>query len=241
MPFECSSTANLSPEDVALVVHHGNIGRHIGFAVFTAKGRHEFLHLAFHKKVILEDYPLPKCSIVGRLPFDKIGLMALKRALWNIGKRVGHKSAAIDIPYGVNIANKKGTFTKDGVYKPPVDRDGLTCATFVTEICRGVGLQLLNEGDWGVRPEDAAWIDQICDMLADPRAGADEAHIAHIRRSFTGVRIRPEEVASAVNLWNETSIDFSPAEAEGLNIVTKLNECCPIPPVPRAGAEVATG
>lgn len=239
MPFECSTSANLSPEEVALVVHHGDIGRHIGFAVFTAKGRHQFLHLAFHKKVILEDYPLSKCSIVGRLPFDKIGLMVLKKALWNIGKKVGHKSVAIDIPYGVNIANKKGTFTKEGLYKPPPDRDGLTCATFVAEICRGVGLQLLNEGDWAVRPEDAGWIDQICNMLADPRSGADEAHIAQVRRSFTGIRIRPEEVASAVTLWNSSPINFGPAEAEGRNIVTKLNECCPKLPTPTAGVDEA--
>jgi len=231
MSFECAATAHLGPDDVALVVHQGHIGRHIGFAVFTDKGKHEFLHLAFHKRVTFEDYPPKACSIVGKLPFDRVGLFSLKKALWKIGKKAQQKSPAISIPFGVSIDTKKGSFNKDGVYKTPerapgVQADGLTCATFVTEICRGVGLKLVEDSDWHVRAEDSVWIDQICDMLRDPRAGAEADHIAHVKASFTGVRIRPEEVAGAVTLWNKLPLKCLPAEAEGLNIIDKLVECC---------------
>lgn len=228
MVFECSSNAKLLPDQVGIVLHRGNIGRHLGFAVFTPKGKHEFLHLAFHKKVVLEDFPPEKCSIVGRLPFDRVALFTLKKALWNIRKKVVDKAAAVQIPYGVNIDPAKGSFTKDGVYKPPAGRDGLTCATFVTEICKGVGLSMLNEVDWQPRAEDAQWIDQICSMLADPRSGADEAHIAHVRASFNGVRIRPEEVAAAAALWTGDLIDCAQAELEAKSVLAKLAECCPV-------------
>lgn len=237
MVFECSSDVKLEPDDVALVLHHGDIGRHIGFAVFTSKGTHQFLHLAWHKKVRMVDFPLERCAIVGRLPFDRVGLMTLKKALWNIGKKVSIKASAIEIPYGVNIDPAKGSFKKDGTYHPPAGKDGLTCATFVSELCRGVGLSLLNEANWKPRADDADWIDQICALLARPESGADEAHIAHVRQSFDGIRIRPEEVAAASALWKGKPVDFQRTEAEGLALVGKLNECCPPDVKPELVAE----
>lgn len=234
MAFECSADAKLQPDDVALVLHRGDIGRHIGFAVFTLKGTHQFLHLAWHKQVRLGDFPPEKCSIVGRLPFDRVGLMSLKKALWNIGKKVSNKAAAIEIPYGVNIDPIKGSFKKDGTYHPPAGKDGLTCATFVSELCRGVGLPLLSEGSWTARAEDADWIEQICVMLVDPRSGADEEHIAHVRASFDGIRIRPEEVAAAAVLWKGKPIDMGPTETDGRALVAKLDECCPVEAKPVA-------
>jgi hypothetical protein len=241
MVFECASNAKLQPDDVALVVHRGDIGRHIGFAVFTSKGKHEFLHLAWHKKVRLGDYPLDRCAIVGKLRFDRVGLMTLKKALWNIGKKVSNKATAVEIPYGVNIDPSKGSFKKDGTYHPPQGKDGLTCATFVSEICRGVGLPLLNEGDWKPRLEDAEWIDQICVLLSRPESGADGTHIAHVRASFDGLRIRPEEVAAAAALWTGRPVDFESSEAEGKALVAKLDQCCPIevPPAPTPGSVAA--
>lgn len=229
MSFECAAAAQLGPEDVALVVHRGDVGRHIGFAVFTTKGKHEFLHLAFHKDVKIEDYPPKQCSIVGKLPFDRVALFSLKKALWNIGKKAQQKSA-VSIPFGVSIDTKKGSFNREGAYKTPLNAngkpaDGLTCATFVTEICRGVGLPLVEDGDWTVRPGDATWIDEICKLLA--KVKAEPGHIAHVRASFTGLRIRPEEVAGAATLWNIQAVKCKPAEAAGLEILAKLNECCP--------------
>lgn len=230
MSFECAAAAQLGSDDVALVVHRGDIGRHIGFAVFTQKGKHEFLHLAFHKHVKIESYPPEKCSIVGKLPFDRVALFILKKALWNIGKKAQQKSAAVSIPFGVSIDTKKGSFNKEGVYKTPSNAkgepaDGLTCATFVAEICRGVGLRLVEDGDWPVRPRDATWIDEICNLLA--RVKAEPEHIAHVRASFTGARIRPEEVAGAAIVWNKQAVKCQPAEAASLGIIAKLDECCP--------------
>ena len=230
MSFECAAEAQLGSDDVALVVHRGDIGRHIGFAVFTQKGKHEFLHLAFHKDVRIENYPPERCSIVGKLPFDWVALFSLKKALWNIGKKAQQKSAAVSIPFGVSIDTKKGSFNREGAYKTPLNAnrkpaDGLTCATFVTEICRGVGLPLVKDGDWTVRPGDATWIDEICRLLAKVKAEPD--HIAHVRASFTGARIRPEEVAGAATVWNIQAVKCKQAEAAGLDIIAKLSECCP--------------
>jgi hypothetical protein len=234
MEFECANAAQLRNEDVALAMHRSGLGRHIGFAVFTPAGKREFLHLAWHRKVRRGPYPPEHCSIVGPLPFDRISMMTLKKALWNIGSKVDKNAKAIQIPYGVNIDPSKGAFDRDGNYKPPSGRDGLTCATFVSEVCRGVGLRLLDEATWTAREEDSEWIEEICRALSHPDSGADEAHVRHVRASFNGVRIRPEEVAASAALWDGKPAGFGSVEEQGKALIAKLQACCPptSPPSP---------
>ena len=232
MEFECANAATLRNEDVALAMHRSELGRHIGFAVFTPAGRREFLHLAWHHKVRRGPYPPERCSIVGPLPFDRISMMTLKKALWNIGSKVDKNAKAIQIPYGVNIDPSKGAFDKEGNYKPPAGRDGLTCATFVSEVCRGVGLRLLDEAAWTARAEDAEWIEEICRALSHPDSGADEAHVRHVRASFNGIRIRPEEVAASAALWDGKPVGFGAAEQQGKALIAQLQACCPPNPTP---------
>ena len=231
MKFACSKNIQLNPDDVGLVLHRGGIGMHVGFFFQSREKKHVFLHLAFHKNVKFEDFPPEACSIAGKLPISKVSALSLKSALRLIGARAQQKPSGINIPYGVNIDKAKGSFTNQGVYSIPKGSDGLTCATFVTEVCQGVGLDILNESDWTARPADANWINQICDMLRHPQSGADQTHINHVQASFKGIRIRPEEVASSVNLWQKKPIDCAPAETEGLRLIQAVDQCC-APPIP---------
>lgn len=226
MAFACSKNLQLSPDDVALVLHRGRIGMHVGFCFQSREKKHVFVHLAFHKNVKFEDFPPEACSIAGKLPISKVSALSLKSALRLIGARAQQKPSRINIPYGVNIDKAKGSFNNQGVYTIPKGSDGLTCATFVTEVCQGVGLDILNESSWTARPADENWINQILAMLNDPRSGADQAHIIHVQASFNGIRIRPEEVASSVNLWQQKPIDCAPAETEGLRLIQSINQCC---------------
>lgn len=226
MAFACSNNIQLNPDDVGLVLHRGSIGMHVGFFFQAREEKYVFLHLAFHKNVKFDPFPPADCSIAGKLPLSKVSALSLKSALRLIGARAQQIPSRINIPYGVNIDKAKGSFNSKGIYSIPKGSDGLTCSTFVTEVCQGVGLDILNESDWKARPSDANWINQICAMLSDPRSGADLAHTNHVRSSFNGIRIRPEEVASSVNLWKQKPIDFAPAEAEGLLLVQAVKQCC---------------
>lgn len=227
MQFSCSDEFKFEKDDVGLALHFGGIGAHIGFVYQGGDKKFKFVHLAFHKRVVLEPYPLdaPKRSIFAKLPFSKSSLYSLKSALRLIGARSSHPSGII-IPYGVNIKAAKGSFNSKGLYTLPKGSDGLTCATFVSEICRGVGLPLLDEDSWIARTEDQQWITQICSMLEDPRSGADIAHIAQVKAGFSGLRIRPEEVASVANLWKSKPIIFNDAAANGIEVLKKLTDCC---------------
>ncbi len=227
MQFSCSDEFKLEKDDVGLVLHVGGIGAHIGFVYQSNDKKFKFVHLAFHKRVVQEPYPLDatKRSIFAKLPFSRSSLYSLKSALRLIGARSIHPSG-INIPYGVNIMAAKGSFSVNGIYALPKGSDGLTCATFVSEICRGVGLTLLDENSWVARIEDQQWIAQICKMLEDPRSGADTAHIEQVKSGFSGLRIRPEEVASVANLWKGKPIAFGDAAANGIEVLKKLTDCC---------------
>ena len=75
----------------------------------------------------------------------------------------------------------------------------------------------------------------------EAKVKAEPEHIAHVRASFTGARIRPEEVAGAAIVWNKQAVKCQPAEAASLGIIAKLDECCPEGvPVMAAGPPIST-
>ena len=233
MAFECAANFQLGPDEIALVVHRGSLQRHVGFLFRSMEGKNQFLHLAFHKRIKFEDFPPEECSIAGKLPLERIGSSSLKVALQRIGRSSRQKPVAIEIPFGVSINTEKGSFNSKGIYKTPLGADGLTCATFVAEVCRGIGIDLLDESSWQPREEDAQWIDEVCGLLEVVHA--EQAHVDHVRRSFQGLRIRPEEVAASVGLWKGEPLPFREAEAGGEQVVRKLAECCPPQEVAAAG------
>lgn len=187
-------------------------------------GTFKFVHPAFHHLLRVDDCPLDRCSIIGKLPFKLQSLKYLRYALTRIGTDLPN------IPYGVRIAKKKGSFNSRGRYALPVDdADGLTCATFVAEVCRGIGVPVLIESDWQPRPaEDAGWIDQICTMLANPRFGATPEHIARVRAGFNGLRIRPEDVAAIIPQWRKDGkpLAFNVVDIERKSIAQQALTCC---------------
>jgi hypothetical protein len=214
----------LKHNEVALTLFAGDVGLHIGFVFCPEGGTFKFVHLAFHHLLRVDDCPLDRCSIIGKLPFKLQSLRYLRHALTRIGTDLPN------IPYGVRIARKKGSFNSRGRYALPVDdADGLTCATFVVEVCRGIGVPVLIESDWQPRPaEDAGWIDQICAMLANPRFGATPEHIARVRAGFNGLRIRPEDVAAIIPQWRKDGkpLAFNVVDVERKSIANQALTCC---------------
>jgi hypothetical protein len=223
----------LKPNEVALALFKGDVGLHIGF-VFCPEQQatYKFVHLAFHHWVKIDSCPLDRCSIIGKLPFKLETLKYLRRALERIGTNLPM------IPYGVRIAKKRGVFNTRGRYALPTDSaDGLTCATFVSEVCRGVGRPILIEDDWEARPaEDAGWIDQICAMLSIPKFNASAEHIAKVRASFegSGFRIRPEDVAAIIPQWRKdgAALSFQVVDGERKLVAQLAETCCTDAPAP---------
>ena len=99
-----------------------------------------------------------------------------------------------DIPYGFGIDGQ--CFDEDGNFVTPPPGEGLTCATFVVEVLRQQGFDILVEDSWPIRAEDEAWRAAIIQQL-ELSGSADAPHIAALAAKPTTTRVRPDEVAAA--------------------------------------------
>ena len=222
MSFVCSNNLSLGNDQVAIALTFGAFGRHVGL-VYSDKGSLKVAHMRFHLNVAVEEFPTSHapCWIASPL---KIHPMNAKTLIGHLN-RIG--SSVAKISFGVNIRSSRGSFTSNGVYRRPAGNDGLTCATFANELCRSIGLPLVNEQSWNVEREaDRLWVEEVAHMLHEKNA--DHSHIAWVRGNSDGLRIRPEEIAAAGN-YKATSIgiEFQQAEADGLLLLELLDRCCP--------------
>ena len=132
-----------------------------------------------------------------------------------------------NIPYGVDFLSAIGSFDSQGNHTPPKGSRGLSCATFVLEILRGLGFQVISENTWptGV---NGAWVESICNELAVRKPIADEEHIAAVRAASSVARIKPEEAAAAlVSVSQEWPLTFDDVQTPAVVVLAAVNEFCP--------------
>lgn len=118
-------------------------------------------------------------------------------------------------------------FDANGRYTAPRGSDGLTCATFISEIFRAVGLPLVQLDTWEARDQDLVWGNDVCALLKH-RGGASDEHIEAVRSSINGLRLRPEELAFSADLPSlARPVAFAEASVGGVNVMNFLNAECP--------------
>lgn len=221
MPFVCSNALKLANDQVAIALTFGAFGRHVGL-VFKSNDILRVVHMRFHMNVGVEPFPTEHspCWIAAPLNMHSISSKILIGHLNRIG------GASPKIPFGVNVRHSKGSFTPQGDYVRPAGSDGLTCATFVNEICRAIGLPLVDETTWTEdREDDRLWVDEVAGLLQAKKA--DAAHITWVRGLANGVRIRPEEVAVSGNhKMSAKGIDFLTACASSESLLNTLAGSC---------------
>ena len=222
MAFTCVTPEfGFSRDEVAVAIAHGAYGGHIGLAFHTESEGPRLLHLRFHRDLKADEFPsVRECWIacIVNLP------LPASRQLVGIVRYVAKRLPSIN--FGVDFIAAKGSFSPLGVYSPPAGSDGLTCATFVTEIFRTAALQLIREESWQPHPDSQKWVEDVQDTLR--RAGATETHIRTVAFNFRGLRVRPEEVGAAVDARPaERPLDFNTARAGAAAVRTTLLLCCP--------------
>lgn len=221
MSFVCSDKLGLRNDQVAIALTFGVFGRHTGL-VFLDKGALKVAHMRFHLNVAVEEFPTKQapCWIACPLQIHPINAKTLIGHLNRIG------SSSAQVSFGVNIRSSRGSFSANGSYQKPAGNDGLTCATFVNELCRSVGLPLVDEQTWDEdREEDRLWVEEVAQMLHEKKA--DPNHISWVRGNANGLRIRPEEVAASGNhKASRTGIGFQEAKFEGPLLLEQLDKCC---------------
>ena len=184
-------------DQLAVAVSHSEVGAgHIGLAFHSAKHGPQVLHLAWHQKLQVESVPLELqtcwASSVLKLPAAASKqIVAYVRAVATRGARIN---------YGLDFIAAKGSFSSNGSYKAPKNSYGLTCASFVVETLRGAMINLVKESTWRADPANIEWGNCVCNLLAKT---ADPEHVAAVRLSINGLRLRPFEVAGAGELGHK--------------------------------------
>ena len=222
------NTVQFTKDQLAVAVSHSHIGAgHIGLAFHSAKNGPQVLHLAWHRKLEVDAIPggLKTCwaaSILGVPPSASKQLVAFVRA-------VATRGATIN--YAVDFIASKGSFSPNGNYKPPKNSNGLTCASFVVEALRGGMVNLVKDSTWRADPANVAWGHAVCDELMKT---ADADHIASVRKSLNGLRMRPYEVAGAGELGRARwPANFDEVQAPAAVVGAELLPICPLPiPLP---------
>lgn len=210
-----------SKDQIVVALSPGLFGGHLGVAFHSPHGP-KLLHLAFHRKVVTEDFPPTRaCWIAAAAKVHPIN-----------AKFVGAVVKAIsenkpEVNFGLNIFASNGSFDHKGNYTAPPGSDGLTCATFVAQIFADAGLPIVDITTWKPRDEDIAWGNAVCDELRD--ANATQEHIDTVRANITGLRVRPEEVAYAA-VTSPWPVDFSIASSGGVDLRDTLQTICPHEP-----------
>lgn len=224
MAFTNLNTSSFTKDQVAIGVSHSSMGAgHIGLAFHSAKNGPQLLHLAWHRKLEVDAIPsdLKTCwvsSVLGIPPSASKQLVAFVRA-------VATRGATIN--YAVDFIAAKGSFSANGTYKPPKNSNGLTCASFVVEVLRGGMIDLVKEKTWRADPANEVWGQAVCDELAK---STDPEHVALVRNSVNGLRLRPFEVAGAGQLsYKLWPAEFDTVQEPANTVVAELLPICPLP------------
>ncbi len=217
-------------DTVGVGIYHGTLGTHIGIVFHNGQST-QIVHLAWHLKLCEESFPKPNwLAAVIDLPATVTPqVVSLLRKLC---KRYPITQDRPDgVTYGLNLVAGRGAFRATGAYKPGKDCDGFTCASFVAEVFRHFGLELVRLDTMLGSPRNHAWAEAIICMLTAYKATPE--HIDKVRRSVNGTRLRPEDVCAAI----EVPAAYRPVDQEAIMVRADeihqevIDRCGPPPPI----------
>lgn len=230
MAYTKSANLPIDSEQVGIAITHGAFGSHLGIAYCDESGTARLLHLAWHKRLVIESYPAENwlASILVLPPLASSQAVALVRGM---GEKYGNKSNAEGIDYGINLFAGHGAIKQDGEYAPGPDCDGFTCASIIAEALAKVGFRLVKLDTWVEAPKNLAWGRAIVCVLRATHT--PNIHIEKVESNIKGLRLLPEEVAAAAEL----APDLRPAshgdiQERSAQIIAQMQQSCSPPPEP---------
>ena len=192
MPFSGLAQVAVDRDQFAIAISEGEFGAHIGIAFHPVNEDLTLLHLLEHLVVKAElPFKTNKCwaacvvdtpSVLGKQ------VVALIRA-------VAQKPPKIS--YGLALASVNGSFDAVGNYVAPPGSDGLTCASFVSEILEGAGLNLVDLNTWSSDFANIEWGNAVIRFVE--KRGASPEHLTTLGKNNKGLRLHPLEYAAAAD------------------------------------------
>jgi hypothetical protein len=194
------------------------------------------LHLADDRKLL--DQPLDDEDLGWEQGYVWIEVpvpVEKARALVQLCRAIADRVKAKGQEVRYSIRHHLGRFDPTtGAYVPDAPERGLTCATCVMAVCRGVEIELVDVATWPARPEDKAWIARIVAWLRSK----DSEHAAAVEKDGLCARFRPSEVAGAC-LVPSLKAPFTEAVKGAAVVVGRYHDLFPPPPAP-GGEPVAS-
>ncbi|MBB3656634.1 hypothetical protein FHX15_001862 [Rhizobium sp. BK650] len=195
MTFQHCDSVVANPNYVGIAIRSTPLGErsmHVGLLYRHSNGNVKFAHLAWHND--LHDEPLPSGE---NYLWAECEALAQDDSLSDfVASFIELCAQSKEIPYGPNPP--ASAFDSDGRYTPQSDREGLTCATYISSVLSGAGFPVVQLETWERRPDDAVWWSSMMGYL-NKWAPERAAELADVAIEF---RLRPDEVAVAA-----TSID----------------------------------
>lgn len=220
MPFVRLSQIDVRAEDVGIAITDGEFGAHVGI-LYCEQGP-KVLHMLGHLKVRAEELAVclaRSCWIARLVDIPAYAQKHFAAILQAVAR------SQPQIPFGLNLLAARGSFDPHGQYTAPAGSDGLTCASFVSEVFRSAALDIVDETTWPVALENMEWGNRVIELLQ--RLNAKPEHIAAVRDGFVGLRLHPFEVgAASARSFAEWPIQYTVAHDGMRTVVDLRNDLC---------------
>jgi len=230
MTFRIAANTALVEDQIYVAISHGLLGAHLGVAYQDEFDNSKLLHLAFHRNLCLEPYPKPDW-LVSRVPIPEELASQIIAILNAAAMQYGNNHSPDGFEYGINLIAGQGCIGVDGRYEPIGGCDGYTCASFVAEIFRKSQCELVDLKKWPKRWANRVWGRAVvCLLKAD---GASAQHIDAVERNNAGLRLRPEEVAAASEIFKVGSKpSYCSIAARADQLMVQVGKECNARPLP---------
>lgn len=134
------------------------------------------------------------------------------------------------IRYGINWAGAMGSFDKESNYTPPVSSDGLTCATFVSEVIAGFGMPAVDPQTWPKDTQnDKKWQKAQVERFRTNQRTTMPPDVIDDMESVSPIqRLQPSQIAAA--LASDTSaweMKYEEVTALAQKVVDTFNKAFP--------------
>lgn len=211
------------PEHVnlALVIRGDDLSetgqRHTGFVVRDFLGKYWLFHLGYNngyrRNPISQHYNYLLIPILE--PETETAIMAFLILLLQETKG--------DVPYSIAWEENKDYFNDEGQLVDMSLSDGFTCATFVLEVLKRYGLDLVCRATWPIPVEgsqDHNWQDEI---VNNPNLGlSPDQFTAQVLRIGKHPRFRPEQALGAAHYYRGKRLNHAEVVPAGHEVLAEM-------------------
>jgi hypothetical protein len=230
MPYASSLAINFEGEQIGIAISLGLFGSHLGIAFHDEGGAKQLMHLAWHKDLRVDPFPLQAKWAMSIMELPQIASSQAVALLRGLIEKYHVPDAGLD--YGLNLLVGAGSIKADGAYSPVAGCDGFTCSSVVASIFESIGFPVVKLNTWEKSDFNLAWGNAVvCALRA---TGKPESHIQLVQQNVNGLRLRPEEFAAAAEFpFQDRPVIYPDIEARADEVFDEMTSVCGVPePIP---------